>query len=554
MAVVLLNQPMVYTDMSTESLVSCQDGWAQRSLNCYQVNENTLSWSDARSACREITGADLVSFDSLEERNIVSELIMPPFPNVYLWIGVTGNYQGDLIYNWVTGHMVPGNIQGWEQGQPDNAAGNEHCVDILAGDAKATGIWRDRSCDTQAGYVCKYRRDHILQSTQRPPTTNIGQTTMAQFTTAVEIATSQPPPTSLTSPSSTATTKTTTTKLTTSESMTTIQYTTQTTIIVESSTKKQTTPVQKTTLLSTLTTPMELMTSPSNTMPQTSTEKVEETTVPRIGSVKMTSSTDAELLFCEDDVYNGVHWPATLSSQSATVSCPSNQSGHVSRYCDSDNGTARWSLPDESDCLHLEGILDEEQLLYQLTLFTIIATSLTSFFAVVIIVAFPILRLLGSASVEVEFSLAVSILLINLTLLIGYQRAQNKLVCTIVAVFLHYLVTTQFHWLTIHAYNTYVMVTTSRPYLRRRIITYRVIGWVCSAVVPIISAGIYYDDYGDALRCFPSGIVTYIMLASFGLLVLVDLFFLGYATKQFSLSNDEPRGPVTKARYAKLRY
>lgn len=53
-------------------------------------------------------------------------------------------------YVWL-GSGRPMAYKNFANNQPDNAGGNENCVQMLA-----TGKWNDINCNTQLDYICQY--------------------------------------------------------------------------------------------------------------------------------------------------------------------------------------------------------------------------------------------------------------------------------------------------------------------------------------------------------------------------------------------------------------
>eukprot|EP00057_Strongylocentrotus_purpuratus_P015847 XP_011670321.1 PREDICTED: uncharacterized protein LOC105441150 [Strongylocentrotus purpuratus] len=151
----------VFDVVRPQWLEECPVNWLEYNSHCYFFDYNTsVNWSEARSQCGlDVDGADLVVMETEGELMFINGIISPPYPLSYLWIGLTGNYNSDGRFYWVTGLELPDNVSYWEFGQPNNYFGMEHCVDLLAGDYKAHGVWRDIWCGTRQGYICEKKRE-----------------------------------------------------------------------------------------------------------------------------------------------------------------------------------------------------------------------------------------------------------------------------------------------------------------------------------------------------------------------------------------------------------
>ncbi|XP_033111124.1 C-type lectin galactose-binding isoform-like [Anneissia japonica] len=157
-----------YCQLETEER-DCPDFWVTNGNFCYFIHPNSsgaiesdlASWDDARSRCRAQHSSRLLYYDSESERRFINEQIDPPFSHGYLWIGLRQHKTGGP-YIWENGVTLSDDNTHWEAGQPDKREGEEMCIDILTGDTKATGIWRDRPCADLKGFICKYELGDYL--------------------------------------------------------------------------------------------------------------------------------------------------------------------------------------------------------------------------------------------------------------------------------------------------------------------------------------------------------------------------------------------------------
>ena len=107
-----------------------------------------LNWEDARAVCLGLEG-DLVSIENSKEmefiKNIYSKLRL-----FVLWIGLNGRLKEDQFV-WSDGTPLNSSrsYSNWNDGEPNNRAGNEDCVEL-----RDNG-WNDQSCSDTVYYICE---------------------------------------------------------------------------------------------------------------------------------------------------------------------------------------------------------------------------------------------------------------------------------------------------------------------------------------------------------------------------------------------------------------
>lgn len=120
-----------------------RDPWAidPATNHAYRVVHRARTWVEATNDCAAL-GAHLVVITDEQEQAFVAALARTP-----VW---TGAFQGpgEVQFSWVTGDDF--DYDNFGAGQPDDAGGNEDCVELLA-----DGTWNDRSCVARLAPLCE---------------------------------------------------------------------------------------------------------------------------------------------------------------------------------------------------------------------------------------------------------------------------------------------------------------------------------------------------------------------------------------------------------------
>ncbi|KAI7811066.1 putative C-type lectin domain family 4 member E [Triplophysa rosa] len=88
----------------------------------YHFSDERKSWSESRQVCMD-RGGDLVVINNVEEQRFLSSVIKEN-----TWIGLS-DIKMEGFMKWVDNS--PLNVMFWISGEPNNAHGNEDCVQIL---------------------------------------------------------------------------------------------------------------------------------------------------------------------------------------------------------------------------------------------------------------------------------------------------------------------------------------------------------------------------------------------------------------------------------------
>ncbi|XP_057300554.1 uncharacterized protein LOC130633709 isoform X2 [Hydractinia symbiolongicarpus] len=115
--------------------------WYPRTLrdnNCYLVNENQKTWSEAKVSCVDNI-MELVSIKNAAETDAIKSLY--PYSNLS-WIGA---YQSNGTWKWIDGNSLQ--FTQWEN-PPD-----EDCIAVNS----STGVWQGDECDNANSFICMKR-------------------------------------------------------------------------------------------------------------------------------------------------------------------------------------------------------------------------------------------------------------------------------------------------------------------------------------------------------------------------------------------------------------
>ncbi|KAM4528248.1 uncharacterized protein PAE49_000185 [Odontesthes bonariensis] len=145
---------------------NCPEGWMRFKDKCFMFkgkkNEAKANWSDARSWC-VAQGAELAVIDNQYENDFVASYLKDLQRPT--WIGLS-----DLLvenqYAWSDG-VSPVLYTNWNEKEPNNAGGAEHCV-ALTHSHLVTGKWNDDACHQNHSFVCHRKKSSSIDPP--PPT------------------------------------------------------------------------------------------------------------------------------------------------------------------------------------------------------------------------------------------------------------------------------------------------------------------------------------------------------------------------------------------------
>ncbi|XP_078381555.1 brevican core protein-like [Oculina patagonica] len=126
----------------------CSQAWVLHGNSCYHVNDTpTLSWSDARTTCKNL-GGDLAIVRSEDENNFIRDLVMKQqtVQDLGAWIGL--HRKADTKFYWIDDTPLDGRYDAWGDGQPSRL--HEKCVH-----AWKEGEWNDIKCNLSEAHMYK---------------------------------------------------------------------------------------------------------------------------------------------------------------------------------------------------------------------------------------------------------------------------------------------------------------------------------------------------------------------------------------------------------------
>ncbi|KAL9965920.1 hypothetical protein ACROYT_G029787 [Oculina patagonica] len=131
-----------WTGETCEVKKDCPQAWVLHGNSCYYVIDTpTLSWSDARTTCKNL-GGDLAIIRSDDENEFINELItkQQTVQNWGAWIGLYR--KADTKFYWIDDTPLDGQYSAWESGEPNRL--DEKCVHARP---RKEGKWNDQKCN-----------------------------------------------------------------------------------------------------------------------------------------------------------------------------------------------------------------------------------------------------------------------------------------------------------------------------------------------------------------------------------------------------------------------
>ncbi|XP_056622938.1 CD209 antigen-like protein E [Triplophysa dalaica] len=115
------------------------------STDRYFISSEQKSWSYSRQFCRDL-GGDLVIINTEEEQRYIHSIIKED-----TWIGLSDTDK-EGVMKWVD-NSTP-KVSFWISGEPNNAHGNEDCVQIVSS-YPLKNSWNDQPCTEERRWICE---------------------------------------------------------------------------------------------------------------------------------------------------------------------------------------------------------------------------------------------------------------------------------------------------------------------------------------------------------------------------------------------------------------
>ncbi|XP_040026082.2 ladderlectin-like [Gasterosteus aculeatus] len=126
----------------------CWHGWTRYNGRCFRFIPRAMTWTNAEKNCLSL-GGHLASVHSvLEYHGIQTAILSSSSNHPNTWIGGS-DAQEEKQWFWSDG--IRFDYTNWANGEPNNLGGNQHCIQMNFGDAKA---WDDVDCLTKLPSIC----------------------------------------------------------------------------------------------------------------------------------------------------------------------------------------------------------------------------------------------------------------------------------------------------------------------------------------------------------------------------------------------------------------
>ncbi|XP_072420382.1 adhesion G protein-coupled receptor E3-like [Chiloscyllium punctatum] len=145
---------------------------------------------------------------------------------------------------------------------------------------------------------------------------------------------------------------------------------------------------------------------------------------------------------------------------------------------------------------------------FALTTITLIGIPISLVCLGITIVTFAFCINVRNALHITHMQLCVSLFLAELLFLLGINRTTNRVMCGIIAGFLHYLFLAAFVWMFLEGVQLFLMVRNIRnlrvPHSEKVEKFKYLLGYGVPAAIVVISAAVYHDGYGSPRHCWVS--------------------------------------------------
>ncbi|XP_065069339.1 uncharacterized protein LOC135694494 isoform X2 [Rhopilema esculentum] len=181
---------------------------------------------------------------------------------------------------------------------------------------------------------------------------------------------------------------------------------------------------------------------------------------------------------------------------------------------------------------------------FALRVITIIGLTISLIAMSIAFLTFCCFRFLRGPRTTYHRHLVASLILANLLFLFGVDKTENKMACSVIAVFLHYFFVVAFVWMAMEGILLYFMlkkIFSSRNFLKRK--RCLVLCWVLPAIYVALLASLKIEHYGSSNFCWISRREGFIwsFVAPVSLALLVNFTVMGFAFQV--MADKRSKGP-----------
>nr|XP_026695775.1 macrophage mannose receptor 1-like [Ciona intestinalis] len=135
--------------------------WHQLGYEYYIYTGVGVNYQAAVSACTSMS-ATLARIKTKQVQDFLMEklkLLNPGVIRAVFYIGLKRIDSSSTGFQWNDGTMVTSGYTNWRSGEPNNAGGNENCVELVYATISSLwhGKWNDVPCSANGRYICERR-------------------------------------------------------------------------------------------------------------------------------------------------------------------------------------------------------------------------------------------------------------------------------------------------------------------------------------------------------------------------------------------------------------
>lgn len=173
-----------------------------------------------------------------------------------------------------------------------------------------------------------------------------------------------------------------------------------------------------------------------------------------------------------------------------------------------------------------ESAVDIEQIC--LKVLTYVGCVLSCICLLVSFFTFHLMKTLKSERFTIHKNLCLSLFIAEIVFIVGVAETNNPLLCSAVAVLLHYFFLCSFVWMLLEGFQLYVMLIEVFEVERSRIKWYYLFGYGFPLIVVSLCSFFFPGNYGTTEYCWlaPNAMVLYSFILPIGFVIVINLVFL----------------------------